>query len=288
LHHPYHRAIAVPPDRTRVPMKFTDMFSERARMYSQYRPEYPAELFSWIATLTERHAAVWDCATGNGQAAKALAGIFDRVIATDASAEQIANAVAGDRIEYRVANASQSGLPDASVSMVTVAQALHWLDPDSFYPEVKRVLEPGGALVVWGYGDPVMETDDLEKIVHSFNRGTIENYWTPQRQLLLENIRISIFRFVKSARRSSISSSIGHWRSWLVTCARGRRLRTMSKQMAPTRLKRSKPCLLNTGVTLSGVVWLNGRSIFAPDIQPLNSYCFAGAAAASGNRTKRA
>lgn len=205
-------------------MKFTDMFSERARMYSQYRPEYPAELFSWIATLTERHAAVWDCATGNGQAAKALAGIFDRVIATDASAEQIANAVAGDRIEYRVANASQSGLPDASVSMITVAQALHWLDPDSFYPEVKRVLEPGGALVVWGYGDPVMETDDLEKIVHSFNRGTIENYWTPQRQLLLDEYQNIDFPFREIGtpklyleQHWALAELAGYMRTWSAT-----------------------------------------------------------------------
>jgi ubiquinone/menaquinone biosynthesis C-methylase UbiE len=205
-------------------MKFTDMFSERARMYSQYRPDYLAELFSWIATVTKRHAAVWDCATGNGQAARDLARIFDRVIATDASAEQIANAEPGERIEYRVANASASGLPDASVSMVTVAQALHWLDLESFYAEVNRVLEPGGAIVIWGYGDPVVETESLQDIVHNLNRGTLEKYWTPQRQTLLEeyaNIPFP-FREITTPRMNlechwTLSELSGYMRTWSAT-----------------------------------------------------------------------
>jgi ubiquinone/menaquinone biosynthesis C-methylase UbiE len=205
-------------------MKFTDMFSERARMYSRYRPEYPDRLFAWIGTLTDVHNAVWDCATGNGQAAKDLATIFDKVIATDASAEQIANAVPGDRIDYRVRNASQSGLPDASVNMVTVAQALHWLEPDSFYPEVKRVLTPDGAIVVWGYGDPVMETEELEGTVHSFNRGTLEKYWTPQRQLLLDEYATVEFPFREIGtprfdieRYWNLGELTGYMRTWSAT-----------------------------------------------------------------------
>jgi ubiquinone/menaquinone biosynthesis C-methylase UbiE len=205
-------------------MTFRDMFSERARMYSRYRPDYPEQLFSWICTVTTRHDTVWDCATGNGQAARDLARIFDRVIATDASAEQIANAVPGERIEYRVANASESGLPDASVTMVTVAQALHWLDLDSFYAEVSRVLEPGGALVIWGYADPAMETEALEKIVHNFNRGTIEKYWTPQRQTLLEKYANIPFPFREIAtprlnleRHWTLAELSGYMRTWSAT-----------------------------------------------------------------------
>ena len=205
-------------------MKFTDMFSERARLYSRYRPEYPAELFSWIGTVTMRRATVWDCATGNGQAARDLARLFDRVIATDASTEQISNAVPGERIEYRVANASESGLPGESVSMVTVAQALHWLDLDSFYAEVNRVLEPGGAIVIWGYGDPVMETEPLEDLVHDLNRGTLEKYWTPQRQSLLEeyaNVPFP-FREIETPRLNlecqwTLSELSGYMRTWSAT-----------------------------------------------------------------------
>jgi SAM-dependent methyltransferase len=205
-------------------MTFTDLFSGRARLYSRYRPEYPAELFSWIATVTTRHDAVWDCATGNGQAARDLARVFEKVIATDASAEQIRNALPGERIEYRVANASESGLPDASMTMVTVAQALHWFDLDSFYAEVNRVLEPGGAIVIWGYGDPVMETDSLEKIVHELNRGTLEKYWRPQRQTLLDGYAKVPFPFTEIAtptlnleRNWTLAELAGYMRTWSAT-----------------------------------------------------------------------
>ena len=59
-----------------------------------------------------------------------LAKRFDRVVATDASAEQIAHATSHARVSYGVARADESGLNDASVDLVTVAQALHWLPLD--------------------------------------------------------------------------------------------------------------------------------------------------------------
>ncbi len=205
-------------------MTFTDMFSARAKLYSHYRPEYPEQLFTWIGSLGEEHDIVWDCATGSGQAARGLARIFARVVATDASAAQIGNAVRQEGIEYRVADASDSGLADASVPMVTVAQALHWLDPKTFYREVARVLRPGGALTVWGYGDPVMGTDELEKIVHSFNRGAIEEYWTPQRQLLLDKYATVPFPFREIAtpqldltRDWTLAEFSGYMRTWSAT-----------------------------------------------------------------------
>lgn len=176
-------------------MIIKDLFSERAKLYSRYRPEYPEALFGWVSSLVDDHNTVWDCATGNGQAAKGLARYFDRIIATDASAEQIGQAESDPKIEYRVATAAESGLPDWSVNMVTVAQALHWFDVDTFYAEVQRVLRRGGAVVIWGYGDPILETEPLQTILHDFNRGTIEEFWMPERQILLDRYEKVSFPF---------------------------------------------------------------------------------------------
>ena len=71
------------------------------------------------------------------------------MIATDASAEQIALATPASNVEYRVAPAEASGLGDAAVDLVSVAQALHWFDLDAFYAEVRRVTVPGGVIVAW-------------------------------------------------------------------------------------------------------------------------------------------
>src|SRR5215470_15770711 len=136
---------------------FKDHFSASAAGYATFRPKYPAELFDFVAALPERRRVAWDCATGNGQAALPLAERFDRVVATDASAEQIAHATPHPRVSYGVGLADESGLDGESVDLVTVAQALHWLALDRFFAEVRRVVVEGGVLAVWCYTRPVLE-----------------------------------------------------------------------------------------------------------------------------------
>src|SRR4051794_21677502 len=135
-------------------MSFKDHFSGHAAVYASFRPGYPAALFDFATSLAPGRSLAWDCATGNGQATAGLAERFARVIATDASAAQLAQATPHPRIEYRQAPAEQSGLADRSVDLVTVATALHWFDFDRFYAEAERVLIPGGALVAWAYNLP--------------------------------------------------------------------------------------------------------------------------------------
>ena len=145
-------------------------------------------------------------------------------MAIDASPEQIARAEPGPGIEYRVAPAESSGLRDKSVDLVTVAQALHWLDPEAFLGEAQRVIAPGGAIAVWGYGDPVLDTPELQQILHRFNRGTIESYWLPERQLVLDGYatvpfpfdEIPVPRFVLS-RECTLPNLIGYVRTWSAT-----------------------------------------------------------------------
>ncbi len=127
-------------------------------------------------------------------------------------------------IEYRVARADASGLPDQSVDLVTVAQALHWLEPEPFFIEAKRVLAPGGAIAVWCYGDPVLDTPELQKILHRFNRGTIEGYWLPERDLVLEGYATVPFPFdevstprMTLTRDCTLAELVGYVRTWSAT-----------------------------------------------------------------------
>src|SRR5690348_9546246 len=106
--------------------RFHDHFSGVANRYADFRPHYPAALFDYLATLTPRECLVWDCAAGTGQASVDLAERFARVIATDASGEQVAAARQHPNVTYRVALAEESGLPNDTVGLVTVAQAVHW------------------------------------------------------------------------------------------------------------------------------------------------------------------
>ena len=174
-------------------------FAPRAADYAAFRPTYPAALFDWVAGLAPGRARAWDCGTGSGQAAVALAAHFDRVVATDAAAAQLAHAAPAARVEYRVAPAEASGLDAGSVDLVTVAQALHWFDLDRFWAEAQRVLRPGGAVAVWSYGDPVLDEPALDAPFQRYARGEVGLYWPPERRLVGEAYRDIPFPFAEVA-----------------------------------------------------------------------------------------
>ncbi len=123
---------------------FIDRFSERSDQYRDARPTYPPGLIAALADLSPGRDRAWDCGTGNGQAAVALAEHFHSVFASDASPQQISQAAQADRVTYAVEAAEDVSLPDRSVDLVLVAQAMHWFDLDRFYVQVRRVLRPGG------------------------------------------------------------------------------------------------------------------------------------------------
>jgi SAM-dependent methyltransferase len=154
-------------------------FSPLAGRYAATRPGYPRALFDYLASLVDRHELAWDCATGNGQAAVGLAENFDRVVATDISAEQIRHAAKHPRIDYRVAESSASALGDASVDLVTVAAAVHWFDLEAFYKEVRRVSRAGGALAVWTYHVGHVEPP-FDRVFHRFYYDVLRPYFGPK------------------------------------------------------------------------------------------------------------
>jgi SAM-dependent methyltransferase len=165
---------------------FADHFSAQAAAYREFRPHYPADLFAWIAALSPAHDRAWDCATGNGQAARGLAAHFQDVLATDASAAQIAQAEAHANIRYVVAPAANVvELAASSVAAVTVAQALHWFAEDSFYSEVRRVLQPDGVIVAWSYN--LLRVDaDVDALIDDFYYHTLAGCW-PSARAHVEN-----------------------------------------------------------------------------------------------------
>ena len=125
-------------------MTFKDHFSKQAADYAEFRPRYPREMFEYLTSVAPARQLAWDCATGSRQAAVGLAAVFDRVIATDASEKQIANAEPHEHVEYRVASGEESGLESSAIDLIIVAQALHGFDLDRFYAEVERLLKPRG------------------------------------------------------------------------------------------------------------------------------------------------
>jgi len=204
--------------------RFADHFSLVSANYARFRPTYPAALFVWLAEKAPSRDLAWDCATGSGQASRDLAAHFKRIVATDASSAQIAAATAHPRVEYRVAPAEASGLPDAAVDLIAVAQALHWFDLNRFYAEARRVLKPGGILAVWCYGALSVEGETVNARAEAFYRDTVGPYWPPERRLVESGYRTLPFPFAEipapalaMEARWTLPELLGYLRSWSAT-----------------------------------------------------------------------
>jgi SAM-dependent methyltransferase len=161
---------------------FKDHFSGVAASYAAHRPRYPEALLEFLARAAPRRDVAWDCGCGSGQLSVALASRFRRVIATDASAQQIAAAARHPGVEYRCARAEASGLEDRSVDLAVSAQAAHWFDVPGYYAEVRRVARPGAAIALATYGNPFAGAASIDEVVDRFYSGPCGPHWPPERR----------------------------------------------------------------------------------------------------------
>lgn len=173
---------------------FKDHFSQVAKAYRVFRPEYPAELFRWLAHIAPQRESALDCGCGTGQAAVAMARHFRKVYAIDPSAEQIANAMHDEKVTYQVAPAENTGLPEESQDVVIAAQALHWFDLDLYYPEVTRIARQGAIFTAFTYG-LVTVNPAADNIIKRLYYDILGRYWPPERRHVDEGYRTLPFPF---------------------------------------------------------------------------------------------
>ncbi len=176
---------------------FKDHFSKKSSLYKEARPTYPKALFEYLALLTKAHDLAWDCATGNGQAAVMLANYYKKVVATDASEEQIKQAVSKCNIDYRVSLAENSGLLDKTADLITVAQAFHWFCFEDFFKETKRVLKQNGFLAIWCYELLTTASPNLNQLIGTFYQDIVGPYWPKERRHIENRYQDIQFPFEK-------------------------------------------------------------------------------------------
>jgi SAM-dependent methyltransferase len=202
---------------------FKDNFSKQADIYAKYRPHYPSGLYSYLASLTSGHERVWDCGTGNGQAAIGLAEHYSEVIATDPSDEQIKNAMPHPRVNYKREKAEDPSIDAASVDLVTVANALHWFDFDAFYEAARRVLKKNGVIAAWAYLLPSV-SPELDTIIEKFHYGTLNDYWLSENRLVEKKYTTIPFPFQEIGspeflceKTMTLDDLVGYLNTWSAT-----------------------------------------------------------------------
>lgn len=236
---------------------FKDHFSGQAAAYTKYRPSYPAELFTWLASLTKRRERAWDCGCGNGQAAHGLVPHFRQVIATDLSATQIEHAVPHERIRYGVASAEDSGIEDGSIDLVVVAQALHWFDFGRFYDEVRRVAAPGGVFAAVTYGE-LRLGEDIDPLIDRFYFDVVGPYWPPERRYVDERYETIPFPFPKIEAPAFCMEahwSLEHLVGYLGTWSAVKEYIKLRGTNPLEQLREELQCLWGAPATLRRVTW---------------------------------
>lgn len=197
-----------------------DRFSTQADLYARYRIDYPPALYDWLLPRVSGRQRAWDCATGNGQVPTVLARHFTHVDATDISQTQLAQAPALPNVTYQESPAEHTPFSAASFDLVTVAQAVHWFEPETFNQEVRRVLRPGGVVVEWGY-NLLQVGPELDPLIREFHDETMRPYWDANRWHVLDEYARLPFPFeaveharFKVRRQWSAEWFLNYVRTW--------------------------------------------------------------------------
>ena len=204
-------------------MTLQDHFSGDSANYARFRPRYPDALFDFLAGEAPTREEAWDAGTGTGQAAVGLAQHFEHVTATDSSISQIEMATPDPKVSYRVASAESSGLGDASMDLVSAAQAVHWFDRPRFWAEVRRILRPNGVVAIWTY--VLFEiSPEIDAVVRRFYSGIVGPFWPPERRITEQRYQTIEFPFLEFGapdfvieQSMTLEDVAGYIRTWSAT-----------------------------------------------------------------------
>lgn len=202
-------------------MHYVDHFGEKSSDYKQYRPDYPPELYRYLAKLTSKHELAWDCGTGNGQAAVHLSRYFNQVVGSDISQTQLDVAEKRENINYYCWPAETTGLTKGTVDLVTIAQALHWFNLDSFYNEVRRVTRQNSIIAAWCYSLGTIN-EDIDFLIKRLYSEILGNtYWPKERHYIDEEYQTINFPFKKIEtpdfiieRKMDLTQLLGYLDTW--------------------------------------------------------------------------
>ncbi|KAJ7449221.1 S-adenosyl-L-methionine-dependent methyltransferase [Mycena latifolia] len=179
--------------------------------YAESRPSYPRLLYDVVLQFhkdgqANGSSAQWeravDLGCGTGQATVQLLANdehpgFESVVAIEPSPNMIQ--VAKDsipeqyrsRVDFRQSAAEELGfIEDGAVDLVTAAQSAHWFDWTRAWPELQRILKPGGTFAFWGYSDiRLTQHPELTPLIAAYSHGTdpatsLGPHWEPGRKIL--------------------------------------------------------------------------------------------------------
>jgi SAM-dependent methyltransferase len=137
-----------------------ERFMGFADVYDTYRPRPPLAVLDILTQLAQvpQPALVVDIGSGTGLSTVIWDGRAAAVVGVEPSADMRRQAEArttaksrrmeglpnAAQVRYQEGYSNATGLPDSCADIVTCSQSLHWMEPDSTFAEIARILRPGG------------------------------------------------------------------------------------------------------------------------------------------------
>lgn len=204
--------------------------------YDRLRPGYPEAAVDCIVAAAPAVADAADLGAGTGKLAWALAARGLHVTAIDPSQPMLEAALAArpadlpqgaGTVSVREAAAEATGLPDASVDLVTAAQAWHWFDVAATCTEVARILRPGGVLaLVWNTLDVAIPwVHRYSRIMHAGD--VLKDGFTPPLAAGFTVRERSVHRW-EDLRPTHELIDLARTRSFVATASEDRRARVLA------------------------------------------------------------
>ena len=144
-----------------------------AATYHAYRPRPPLAVVDLLMQLaqTQRPDLVVDLGSGTGLSTAVWAAHAERVIGIEPLDEMRVIAVARNtapNVRFETGVAQATGLPAGTADIVTCAQSLHDMEPESALAEIARLLRPGGVFAAYDYDWPPVVHCEAEETFFAF------------------------------------------------------------------------------------------------------------------------
>lgn len=179
-------------------------FDGKGEIYAKARPKYAKALFEYLKNVLNVpfDSVFADIGSGTGIFTEQLLDCWRKVYAVEPNADMRRKAEERiSRIESFISvdgSDADTKLPDGSVDFVTAAQTFHWFDAEAFGKECRRILRPGGkVMIIYNFRNPNAAcTKALAELRHryspefqGFSNGINDENAKPS---LSENARFSV------------------------------------------------------------------------------------------------
>ncbi len=149
-----------------------ERFMGFADVYDAYRPRPPLAVLDILTQLAQapQPALVVDLGSGTGLSTAIWAARATEVVGVEPSADMRQQAEArtaglpdAANVRYQAGYSNATGLPDGCADIVTCSQSLHWMEPESTFAEIARILRPGGVFAAYDCDWPPTVSWEVEQ-----------------------------------------------------------------------------------------------------------------------------